>query len=160
MRGFWIAFYCLLGGLVLILLYYLKQFLGGWFEKITPSINVDSTKKGSVSNLFYNEKLFIHSKSELQNMSDLLFSAMSDFGTDEMSIVKILWSINSEEFNYIYNYYGKKDYSLYVGQVGWSWLDSMVGQKADLATWLKSEVSADLYSKIKSRFIKSKVVFP
>ena len=75
--------------------------------------------------------------------SEQLYTAMSDFGTNENLIVQILRTLSVADFKMVYNAFGSKPY-LWFGSAP-SWL----GQSYDLVAWLDQELS-DSYPDIKT----------
>lgn len=95
---------------------------------------------------------FKHSESELKQMAELLFGAMSDFGTDVQSILKVVDSVDDREFEYIYNQFGKRRYFL-------GTRSAMLGNEMSLTEWFKAELSPLTYLSIQKRFDSSQVKF-
>jgi len=71
---------------------------------------------------------------ELKLVAKTLFNAMNRLGTDEQTIFKVFKELNSEDIKFVFNSFGMIRYFGHgVGKI--------LGNKLDLAGWLKKELS-------------------
>jgi hypothetical protein len=147
----WVAILLIVvtGGLILYKLYKLiEPILSGDAFK-----NDSGTEHAEIPVNETDKKFFVHSESQLKQVAELLFNAMADFGTDEVAIIKAVDTLNDREFEFVYNYFGKRRY--FAGT-----RSAMLGEELTLAEWLKAELSAKSYQSIVKRFDSSKITFP
>ena len=75
-----------------------------------------------------------------------LFDAMNKFGTDEDTIIDALRYVNQTQFSQVFKAFGQERYDDVLGY------KTSYGTPRDLAYWLKSELSNDLYSNLKRKY--------
>lgn len=80
------------------------------------------------------------SKTEAQGIANKMYQAMSGVGTDEDNLMEAFAKIkNEDDFNFVYNLFGKRQYSKFWGNDG----DPASSDKLDLLEWLANDLSND-----------------
>jgi hypothetical protein len=83
-----------------------------------------------------------------KSIADSLYAAMSDFGTDEESIFKLLQGLSEDDYKHVYNMFGLRSYNSVIGTRS----GSLLGDDVNLNIWLSSELSTSDFNKLKNLF--------
>lgn len=75
---------------------------------------------------------------QAKGIAERLFNAMKGVGTDEAAIFSALNGLTENDFIKVYESFGKRQYSLFWGNVG----DPLTSSNHHLITWLTNELDA------------------
>lgn len=96
-------------------------------------------KKNELPKLAANPKFPASTLSDVQAkaIADRLHAAMQGVGTDEAAIMSALEGLTENDFVRVYEAFGKRQYSLFWGNVG----DPLTSDNHHLITWLTNELN-------------------
>ena len=114
---------------VILVVFYL------FFDKITSRLKSLFSKGFEYENL--NDSKSSLTDLETSRIVEGLYSAMSNFGTNEARIFSLLSNLNEHDYNKISNKFQERYYVEWFG----TWGDSITGVPTDLRGWLNHELS-------------------
>lgn len=79
------------------------------------------------------------SDAQAKIIAERLYAAMQGVGTDEVAIKNALSGLSENDFVKVYEAFGKRQYSLFWGNVG----DPLTSSNHHLITWLTNELNQD-----------------
>ncbi len=77
------------------------------------------------------------SDTQAKFISERLYNAMKGSGTDEAAILKALQGLTENDFVKVYESFGKRQYSMFWGNIG----DPLTSSNHHLITWLTNELN-------------------
>lgn len=112
----------------------------------------------SVSKLPYKPSRFSHSEADLKLVTNNVFQAMNQYGTDEDTIIDNLEKLNKDEMYYVMAAFGMRLYSDGVEASNWI-TKNLASSKLNLIGWLKKELGGDDLEKVQAIFNKLNIPF-
>lgn len=106
------------------------------------------TKVGSKKILSIQSK----SNNELQQIAEMQFAAMNQYGTDEDLLFNSLKDLNSKDMEKVFNYFGERDYEKIQGNS-----QPIFGEQSNIFIWYANELNQKELDKMRKIWEKAEL---